>query len=311
MAFHIQPGESVAKCVQRLAGDQVDKAMIGLTGRGGAGPEEVVHDARKRFKRVRALIRLAGDGLGRKLADREDARFRDAGRPLSEVRDAAVLVETLDRLIERSGDQGLPEAIGPAREALLRRKREVCRRVLDEGDALAHVVRIIKKARRDVDRWQVTGGGWHAIERGLGRIYERGYRAFHEASEAPTDEGLHEWRKRVKDLWYMMDILKHVRPGYTQGRGEQAHQLADLLGDDHDLAVLRQVFLTSKDGSCDSASAEVILPLVDGRRAELQRDAIALGPALYGERPKVFVARLAAYWRAWRAEGEAAKFAPP
>ena len=311
MAFQFKPGESVAKCVRRLARAQIDKAMVGLTGRGGAGPEEVVHDARKRFKRVRALIRLAGEGLGRKLAHREDARFRDAGRPLSEVRDAGVLVETLDRLIERSGDRGRPEAIGPTRELLLHRKRDVCRRVLDEGDALAHVVRTMEKARRDVNRWEVSGGGWNALERGLRRIYTGGYRAFHEATEAPTDEGLHEWRKRAKDFWYVMDILKPVRPGYTGGKGEQAHKLADLLGDDHDLAVLRQVLSTSGDGSCDCASVQMILPLIDRRRAELQRDAFALGPALYGERPKAFVARLGAYWRAWRAEGEAAKFAPP
>ena len=311
MAFQFEPGESVAKCVRRLVHAQIDKAMVGLTGRGGAGPEEVVHDARKRFKRVRALLRLAGSGLGRRLADSEDARFRDAGRPLSEVRDATVLVETLDRLIERSGEQGRSEAIGRAHEALLRRKRNVCRRVLDEGDALAQVVRAMKKARRDLDPWEFSGGGWNVLGRGLRRIYGGGFRAFHEASEAPTDEGLHEWRKRVKDLWYVMDILKPVRPGYTVCRGQQAHTLADLLGDDHDLAVLRQVLSTSGDGPCDSASVEVILPLIDGRRAELQRDAFDLGPALYGERPKVFVARLRAYWRAWRAEVEADNFAPP
>ena len=51
---------------------------------------------------------------------------------------------------------------------------------------------------------------------------------------------------------------------------------------------------------------EVILPLIDRRRAELQRDAFALGQSIYGERPRDFVARLGAYWRAWRAEAEAA-----
>ena len=124
----------------------------------------------------------------------------------------------------------------------------------------------------------------------------------------PTDESLHEWRKRVKDLWYVMDILKPIRPGYTEDLGEEAHRLAALLGDDHDLAVLRQVLSTSGDGPCDSASVEVILPLIDHRRAELQRDAFALGPALFGERPEVFAARLRVYWRAWRAEVQAAEF---
>ena len=311
MAFQIQPGESVAKCVRRLARAQIDKALADLTGRGGAGPEEVVHDARKRFKRVRALIRLAEDGLGRKLAEREDARFRDAGRPLSEVRDASVLVETLDRLVERSGDQGRPESMGPAREVLLRRKREVCHRVLDEGDALAKVARAVEAARRDVKRWKVAGDDWDALAGGLGRIYGRGRRAFREASDAPTDESLHEWRKRVKDLWYVMDILKPIRPGYTEGRGEEARRLADHLGDDHDLAVLGQVLSGSEDMPCDCASVKVILPLIDRRRADLQRNAFVLGQRIYSERPKVFVTRLEAFWKAWTSEASAAKFDPP
>ena len=306
MAFQLKPDESVTKGVRRLARAQIDKALDGLTGRDGTDPEEAVHDARKRFKRVRAVIRLARGGLGRKLADREDTRFRDAGRPLSEVRDAGVLVQAFDGLVE-----GRPESIGPVREVLLRRKREVCRRVLEEGDALAKVARAIEEARRDVKRWGVAGDDWDALAGGLERIYRRGRRAFREASEAPTDESLHELRKRVKDLWYVMDILKPIRPGYTEGRGEEAHRLADLLGDDHDLAVLRQALSGSGDMPCDGAAVEVILPLIERRRADLQRDAFALGRSLYVERPRDFVARLGAYWMAWRSEAEAARFDPP
>jgi CHAD domain-containing protein len=306
MAFQLKPDESVTKGVRRLARAQIDKALDGLTGRDGTDPEEVVHDARKRFKRVRAVIRLARGGLGRRLADREDTRFRDAGRPLSEVRDAGVLVQAFDGLVE-----GRPESISPVREVLLRRKREVCRRVLEERDALAKVARTIEEARSDVKRWGVAGDDWDALEGGLGRIYRRGRRAFREASEAPTDESLHELRKRVKDLWYVMDILKPIRPGYTEGRGEEAHRLADLLGDDHDLAVLRQALSGSADMPCDCAAVEEILPLIDRRRAELQRDAFALGQGIYVERPRDFVARLGAYWKAWRAEAEAARFESP
>jgi CHAD domain-containing protein len=311
MSFQIKPNESVAKCIRRLARSQIDKALIGLTGRSGAGTEEVIHDARRRFKRVRALIRLARAGLGRNLADREGARFRDAGRPLSEVRDAAVLVETLDGLVDRFGDQGGGQGIVEIRETLLRRKRDVCRRVLDENNTLDQVVECLEEARRDAKKWELSGGGWATLEAGLDRIYTRGYRAFREATDAPTDEGLHEWRKRAKDLWNAMDILKPVRPAFTVRRGENAQKLADLLGDDHDLSVLRQVLSTSGDGTLDSASAEVILPLIDRRQAELRRDAFALGPALFGEEPEVFIARLRAYWRAWRAEVKAAGFDEP
>ena len=166
MAFQLMANESIAKGIRRIAHGQIDKALDGLTGRGVAAPEGVVHDVRKRLKRVRAVIRLARGGLGRRLADREDTRFRDAGRPLSEVRDAGVLLQALDQLVERYGDQGRPEVIGSARELLLHRKREICRRVLDEGDGLAKVARAMEEAQGDVRRWELAGDDWDALEGG-------------------------------------------------------------------------------------------------------------------------------------------------
>jgi CHAD domain-containing protein len=311
MAFQFKVDESVAKGVRRIARDQIDKALDELNGRGDAGLEEIVHGTRKRLKKVRALIRLAGGGLGRKLADREDARFRDAGRPLSDVRDAAVLVQTLDRLAEWFAGRARQECISPAREFLLGLKGEVAHRVLDEGNVLAKLVETLEESRREMKRWEVAGDDWDALEVGVRWIYKRGSGAFHEAMEAPTDEGLHEWRKRVKDLWYALDILQPVRPEYTRRRAEEAHKLADLLGDDHDLAVLRESLSAAWDGADHPASPEVLLPLIEARRAELRRDAFALGPVIYGERPRVFVARIGAYWRAWRSEAEAASFDPP
>src|SRR5260221_9375162 len=102
MAFQLKADESVAKGLRRIARDQIDKALEALEQSHGPTHEEVIHDARKRFKKVRALLRLARPGLSKKFYDRENARFRDSGRPLSEVRDAKVLVEALDSVQKRS-----------------------------------------------------------------------------------------------------------------------------------------------------------------------------------------------------------------
>jgi CHAD domain-containing protein len=308
MAFQLKPDEPVAKGLRRIARNQIDEALDGLTGLCGSEPEEVVHDARKRFKKVRAVLRLARGGMGRKPYEREDARFRDAGRPLSEVRDAGVLAEAFDQLIGQFGATDHPEAVSAIRTALSNRKREVCQRVLHEEKALAAVTATVQEAREGVKRWKIEGEDWQILKRGLKGIYRSGHQAFVAASEDPTDENLHEWRKRVKDLWYVLDILHPVRPSFTGERGEQAHKLADALGDDHDLAVLRQLLSDPDGGIGDRAAAEAILPLIDGRRSELQRDAFSLGPGVFSERPEDFVARLGAYWRAWRSELEAAQY---
>ena len=64
MAFRFKAEESVAKGIERMARGQIEKALEGLTGQNGAAPEEVVHDVRKRFKKVRALLRLRAAAWG-------------------------------------------------------------------------------------------------------------------------------------------------------------------------------------------------------------------------------------------------------
>jgi CHAD domain-containing protein len=302
MAFRIKPDESVARSVRRIARAQIVKALADLDRRDETGVEIAIHSARKRFKRLRALVRLSRGGLGKELSARENARFRDAGRPLSELRDADVLLQTLDRLVERYGDDGQADAIGQAREALVHRKQAVARQVLDHENTLAHVSQILRDARDDVKRWEIDRDGLDVLSAGIQRIYKLGLRMLHEARESPTDEPLHEWRKRVKDLWYALEFLKPVRPAFTESRSEMASKLSDALGDDHDLAVLRMAI---------SDSAPAILTMIDDRRAKLRREAFDLGEAIFNESPKDFARRFRAYWRAWRAEFDAARFDLP
>src|SRR4051794_31867359 len=91
-----EPG---AADVGRILRKQVGKALEALNTDGPLA-DEVVHDARKRLKKARALLRLLREALGPRIYRRENACLRDAGRPLTEVRDAKVLVDTFDELAE-------------------------------------------------------------------------------------------------------------------------------------------------------------------------------------------------------------------
>ncbi|HTU85828.1 MAG TPA: CHAD domain-containing protein [Solirubrobacteraceae bacterium] len=83
--------------------------------------------------------------------------------------------------------------------------------------------------------------------RGCG--HRRGRRAFERARREGTDASFHERRKRTKDLWYYLRLLKPTAPGIIGGHADDAHTLSDLLGDVHDLAVLRDA-LVDGAGAC-------------------------------------------------------------
>ena len=119
-AYRLRRGEDTGDGVRRIARGQLDLAGERLdAGAGARGDlDGAVHETRKAFKRLRALVRVARDALGDEVYRRENTIFRDAGRRLSSARDATVLVQTLDALTARYRDELGDDAFAGLRDAL-------------------------------------------------------------------------------------------------------------------------------------------------------------------------------------------------
>jgi hypothetical protein len=92
---------------------------------------------------------------------------------------------------------------------------------------------------------------------------------------------------------------------------DEADRMGDLLGDDHDLAVLRQMLTDEPDRFGDEGDREVLLALIDRRRAELEQEARLLGGRFFQDRPGPFARRLKGYWKTWRRTTAAAQGTEP
>lgn len=299
MPYKFASGETEAAAVKRCAGEQLDVAIADLSDNLAADPVKAVHHARKAVKKERSLLRLSRDLLSRGERRRMNAALRDAGRKLSAARDAAVMIQAVDDLAGRYAGQ-LPKRTFNAIKTHLDAQAEVPRASLSDPAVTGEVVDELKALRRDVEHWYLTRGGWEAIGGGLQRSYERGRDAYRRASKKPTAKNLHEWRKRGKDFWYHLRLLEPAAPGIIRGQAKAAHELSDLLGDDHDLVVLRESL--ERSGASLAVDVDSVLALIDHRRAQLQTDAFGLGARLYAEKPKAFARRMRSYWQAWRAE---------
>lgn len=64
--------------------------------------------------------------------------------------------------------------------------------------------------------------------------------------------------------------------------------------------VLRQSLIESRNGELHRDPVQVVIGLIDRRRAELQAEAWPLGSRLFAEKPKNLVGRCGAYWDIWR-----------
>lgn len=301
MAYRLTDGEAADQAIRRTATEQLDRAIGELTDGIKTDPVEAVHAARKALKKERSLLRLARGSMKRSARRRENAAFRDAGRRLSSARDADVMVEAVDALAERYAGQ-LPEKNFTAIRDHLRESGEGSRRSLMDSGLTGEVAEELKTARMRTAQWQLRHGGWKAVDAGLERSYRRGRSAFKTAQDDPTVERLHEWRKRAKDHWYHLRLLTPIAPGTMKGQAKDAHLLSDLLGDDHDLAVLRDTLRAA--GPALPVDLDAVIALLDHRRGQLQAQAMLLGERLYAEKPKAFRRRIHAYWKAWRAEAK-------
>jgi CHAD domain-containing protein len=294
----LKQNEAGTRGTRRIAQRQVQTALKKL-GRKTTS-DRAVHSARKELKKARATLRLLRDALGRSAYKKENAALRDAARPLSEVRDGRVLLDALNSLVEYYGAPASSLHLTRFKRVLSRRRTELRHRILDHRGPLRAARKTLRDVRSRSEKWHVGRHGWSVLGAGLKRTYERGRHAFTQAMAAPTNENLHEWRKQTKYFWYQLQVFEPLGPGLVAEMTEEARQLADCLGDDHDLAVLRDQASEARDLFPSAASHRALLNLIERCRTGLQGKALQLGRRLYAQTPAAFTARLGKYWHDWR-----------
>ncbi len=281
--------------MRRIARGRAERALDRLReARTVVDPAACIHGARKDLKKLRAVARLLRAELGDDLYRAENRRYRDAGRRLSASRDAEAKLEALDRLCRRYGDRFPGSAVAEWRGQLAE-ERDRAAAAAREGDAetLAAAIAAVEEGAARIDEWPLERESWKLVGPGLKRYYRRGRKAMRRAAADPSAENMHEWRKRAKDLWYHLRILRETRPEEIEGATERAGELAEALGYHHDLAVLRDDLILRELAGPRWPLVESILE----RQAELAADAFDRGEKLYARKPKAFLREMRAGWK--------------
>ncbi|MDH6231954.1 CHAD domain-containing protein [Mesorhizobium soli] len=256
MSYRIARHLPLADEFRRIADLQVCRAMGNLED-ARSDPETMLHECRKRFKKVRALLRLvrrADKGFFRT----ENARYRDTAHTLASGRKATALIETVDRLIDAypkatgSGElDGIRTALVMRREARLREEAGMERRI-DAGLAACRIgraqIRILELPDEPDDAADV-------IAAGVKKVLRKAVRAYKAARKDGTPEQFHELRKGVKNHWMHLQLLRAFWPSPAKRRRKAAHKLGQRLGDLHDLDVLKR--LVEREGDALGSREEI------------------------------------------------------
>lgn len=297
-SFHFKADDKSAQtAVRRVALAQIDAALDEI-GSSGLTAEHIVHQVRKRCKKLRSLIRLVRPGFSDYA--RENANFRDLARTLGNFRDRDVLVQTCDKLMSYDGRDADGQAILTVRERLAADK---LRFDADPSEEKFAAVRSgMMSARQRVQIWVIDGDGFSAFSGGLRRVLKKAGSAMEEAKSDPTPEAMHEWRKAVKYHGYHARLLRDVWPEAMLSYITAASELAEFLGDYHDLAVLQRRLAHQPEHNDGVDVSRLVAALADRRKNEFAREAFRRGAMLLAERPAALARRWECYWQIWRGE---------
>lgn len=299
MTFRIRRRESVLEGCLRIVNEQVAAVTGILREERADGPSAAdIHRACTCLKRLRALLRLVRGEIASKVFIAAERTFRDAGKRLAPARSTAVLVSTLDR-ISAEYDLVGEEEIEGVRAVLVAAAQSSRRSMLTAEKRLALATKLEEKVAR-LERVRFPNSGWEALRDGVRRTYREGRKASEQLRDAAETKKLHVWRRRVKDLWYDLSLLSRLPVHDLSEMIAQTRTLSELLGEDHDLAMLaaeldRRTARFGKTGPPESLHRAI----ADGRRRLLRR-IFRLSRRLYAPRPQAILAELHRAWQKWR-----------
>jgi CHAD domain-containing protein len=292
MAWRFDPGEALPDAFRRVAAEESAAIQADLSS-GDAERDTAVHQARRRFKRLRALLRLARPALGAQFSA-ENRCWRDAGRKLAAKRDAAVLGASFDAMAGRCGD-AVPEAdLARLRAHVTGHGRSPAGGSHDLDRVLQSVLGDLYQATERLGRldWPESRKD---LFRGLLHSQRRLRKSWKRARGGSDPEALHEWRKRVKDQMAQLGLLRKVIPDDLKERRKDEKRVAELLGEHRDMLLLCGSLAGAVPPGTE-ASRDLLLKETGVRRRDLCSEALKAGEALSAQKAKHFAKQLATSW---------------
>lgn len=300
MSYQMVSDETVSHAVRRIAREEIDDAIHEIENP-RTDTHKTVHQVRKNCKKIRGLIRLVRPYIP-DAHQVENAWYRNASKRLSYVRDAQALIDTYDRLMDQYGEEVDRQSFGPVRRKLTLRLNEIADDNSGLDKKLSKVKARMEEGRERIPCWDLDGLEPKDLVDGLTKTYGRACEAAVTAYKKPTDEHFHDWRKCVKYHWHHMRIVRPIWEREVNARRKDSHELASMLGDDHDLTVFRETLEEEPEAFSGQEIVDALCSLAMRRQQELRTDAKRLGLRLFAESPRKFGKRFAAYIKAWQME---------
>jgi CHAD domain-containing protein len=293
--FRISERESVKETINRILYEQIDSILENCENKQDDFHKSI-HDIRKSIKRIRAVLRLVREEIGYSSYYRENVFYRDINRSTSELRTLNVLILSLESLQVDLADKLEPERIAPLIVKIREQRDKKLEGMLSSERVLKDLSKQFENGRSRIPTLPIHSNNFKALAGGIERMYRQGKRYLKEAKKKTDTHHLHDMRKRMKYLWYQMDILNPLYPGLLKAYSSSLDSIGDKLGVYHDLAVLSDFLRESKTGLAEIVM-DTLIEACEFKKSAMLPDIFSQASAVYTEDPEAFIQRLDGYWK--------------
>ena len=298
MPFRIDPNKPFDDEIRRAGLELIEEAIISLRDQ-PSGRHEAVHDARKRFKRLRALYRLIARAAP-DFSKEENARFRDIARSLAFAREATALVETVEYLETFAASTTQGKALRSIATVLRKRRDHAIEHEAGLNEAIAAAIAGCEEARKRLKAVSLPDelkDVTRLVKTGWAKQRKRARKALADCHEQADVEHFHELRKAGQAYWMHLGLLRRLWPSAMRAKRADNKRLVDILGHEHDLSVLAAFADREPERFGNGERLALLLDAIIQRQQALRGDGLELANEVFSESARTESRIVGLLWR--------------
>jgi CHAD domain-containing protein len=209
-----------------------------------------VHEMRKTFKRMRALLRFY-NAFPEEFSPDFNLQIKYFGRALTHLRESFVNLQIFERIT--SENALIPERkIRAARELFAEKNREVVEKGFFAAEGCDTILKFTGKLATQMEDVSLPVPSQLQVTAELEDSYLKSYLIFQELTIFSNPEMIHELRKKLKQLYYQFDFIRYVHPRFFRLKTYHLNNITEQLGEDHDLFVFLTDLLENRHEFSDT-----------------------------------------------------------
>jgi CHAD domain-containing protein len=207
-------------------------------------PNVAVHEMRKTFKRLRALLKFYND-FPVEFPPDYSTQIKYFGRSLTVMRESFVNLQLFEKIT--AGNTLIPERkMKNARERLSDRNKEIIEKGFLKSEAYLPMQRFASNLQMQMEQIAVSIPAVTQFTGQLKYSYSQSYEIYLKLKQDSESGEIHDLRKKLKQLYYQFDFIRYVHPRFFRLKTYHLNNITEQLGEDHDLFIFINELIESR-----------------------------------------------------------------